>query len=460
MIMTFSRLPSEDAGAITASSDDLVSGRRIARRVAICSIGRPRRAPCRIPRRRRPPGSSRSLHDFSRSVRGHGQAIREPKLAGADGLYRRHLCQRAAAVLGTAVVHQNGAAAARRLAGGVVGGDGVFPVAAAWRLCLRALSDAAAQPHDSGDRASGAAGDRIADAAAVDCERLGGTADLRLCVLAIGPVRGFDRAAVFRAGREQSAAAGLFRPHRPPERSRSLFPLCFLEYRQLPGAVVLSGAAGADVHAAHAKPDLDLWLWIADFADRRLRRAVAALAGERGGRYACGGYRRAAAGLDLARALDFARRGAVGPADRGDRAYFHRRGGRAAIVGAAAVALSPDLGAGVPVAPAAAASMDADAAAAGDHGRDRAARGRWRAESAADARRAPALFLYHSDGLPWRVGAHSPGREISHRLLCRVVVRRHGRRIVCRPDRAVYVFMDRGISDPAGAGGIVPPARW
>src|ERR1700730_16569018 len=47
MIMAFSRLPSEDAGAITASSDDLVFGRRIARRVAICSIGRPRRAPCR-----------------------------------------------------------------------------------------------------------------------------------------------------------------------------------------------------------------------------------------------------------------------------------------------------------------------------------------------------------------------------------------------------------------------------
>ena len=44
-----------------------------------------------------------------------------------------------------------------------------------------------------------------------------------------------------------------------------------------------------------------------------------------------------------------------GPADRGDRAYFHRRRRRAAAVGAAAVAVSVDLGAGVPVAPAAAA---------------------------------------------------------------------------------------------------------
>ena len=77
------------------------------------------------------------------------------------------------------------------------------------------------------------------------------------------------------------------------------------------------------------------------------------------------------------------------------------------------------------------------AAAAGDRGRDRAARGRRRAEPAADARRSPAVLLRHRDGLPWRTGAHPPGREISHRLLCRAVVRRHGRRLVRRPDRAV-----------------------
>ncbi len=77
------------------------------------------------------------------------------------------------------------------------------------------------------------------------------------------------------------------------------------------------------------------------------------------------------------------------------------------------------------------------AAAAGDRGRHRAAGDRRRAESAADARRPSALFLRHRDGLPWRTGAHPPGREISHRLLCRAVVRRHGRRLVRRPDRAV-----------------------
>ncbi len=39
--------------------------------------------------------------------------------------------------------------------------------------------------------------------------------------------------------------------------------------------------------------------------------------------YAGHGQRRAGAGLELARALDLSRRGAVGPVDRGDRAYFH-----------------------------------------------------------------------------------------------------------------------------------------
>ena len=167
---------------------------------------------------------------------------------------------------------------------------------------------------------------------------------------------------------------------------------------------------------------------------------------------------RAGAVLDPARALDLPRRGAVGPADRGHRAYLHRRRGRAAAVGAAAVALSADLGAGVPVAAAAAAQMDAAAAAAGDRGRHRPARGRRRAEFAADARRAPTVLLRHRDGLPWRTGAHAAAGEISHRLLCRAVVRRHGRRPVRRPDRAVHLLLDRGIPDPAGAGGAVPSA--
>src|SRR6202163_1051652 len=105
--------------------------------------------------------------------------------------------------------------------------------------------------------------------------------------------------------------------------------------------------------------------------------------------------------MELARALDLSRRGAFGNADRGDRAYLYRYRRGAAAVGAAALALFVDLGAGVPVAPAAAAPMDVEAAAAGDRGRGRAACGRRRADPAADARRPPALFLYHCDGLSW-----------------------------------------------------------
>src|SRR4029453_3281978 len=109
-----------------------------------------------------------------------------------------------------------------------------------------------------------------------------------LCVLAAGVVLGVDRAAVLRARRQQSVAASLVRPHRPPQRSRPLLPLCVVEYRQLPGSVVLSGAAGACLHATHAKPDLDRRLRPADRADRSLRCIAAALAGEGGGtEYAC-----------------------------------------------------------------------------------------------------------------------------------------------------------------------------
>ena len=197
-----------------------------------------------------------------------------------------------------------------------------------------------------------------------------------------------------------------------------------------------------------------------DRADRKLRRLAAALAGECGrAEHAGRRCRCAGAVMDFARPLDIPCRRTVGAADRGDRAYFHRRRRSALAVGAAAVALSVDLGAGVPVASAAAAQMDAAGAAAGDRRRRGAAGGRRRAESAADARRASALLLRDRDGLPRRTGAHPPGGEISHRFLCRAVVRRHGRRPVRRPDRAVHLLMDRGISDPAGAGGAVPPDR-
>src|SRR5262249_44197796 len=197
-------------------------------------------------------------------------------------------------------------------------------------------------------------------------------------------------------------------------------------------AAILSGAAGADVHLAQSEPDLDRRLWPADSADRKLWRAAAALARARRRRSGGRGDRRAGADMAAARALDFSRRGAVRPAGGGDRAYLDRRRRRAVALGAAAVALSAHLGLGVPVAAADPALAGVDGPAAGDRRRGGVARGRRRAESAADARRTSALFLRDRDGLPRRAGAHAATREISHRLLCRAVVRRHGRRTLRR----------------------------
>src|SRR6185369_14589656 len=111
---------------------------------------------------------------------------------------------------------------------------------------------------------------------------------------------------------------------------------------------------------------MDVRLRPSDPADRRLRRAVVVLARARRGGPGDRGDRCAAATAAAPRALDLSRRGPLRAADRGDRAYLDRCRRRAALVGAAAVALSAHLGAGVPVAPAAAAQMDPDAAARGD----------------------------------------------------------------------------------------------
>ena len=82
----------------------------------------------------------------------------------------------------------------------------------------------------------------------------------------------------------------------------------------------------------------------------------------------------------------------------------------------------------------------------------------WRAQPAGDARRAFAVLLRHRDGLPWRTGAAAPGAAIPHRLLCRAVARRHDRRAVRRPCRAVHLLVDRRVPDPGGARGAVPAA--
>ncbi len=99
----------------------------------------------------------------------------------------------------------------------------------------------------------------------------------RRSVLADRPVRGLDRAAVLRALRQRSAAAGLVRAHRSSGGERPVLPLCRQQYRQLPRAALLSVADRA-VHPAR-RPDQAVVarLLRADRADRRLRRAAVAL---------------------------------------------------------------------------------------------------------------------------------------------------------------------------------------
>src|SRR3569623_973892 len=221
-------------------------------------------------------GRLRSCHDLF--VTGRCGTVRHAQPCCARGLYRDDFHERAAAVLGTAAVHENGAAAARRLARGVVGGDGILPVAAARRLCLCACADDVEEPAGAGRDSPCLAGDGVCIPAAVHRKRLGRAARQWLCVLATRPVRSLERLAVLRARRQQPDAAGLVRAHRPPAGAGPLLPLCVLEHRQFFGAVVLSGAAGADADAAHAEPAVDRGLWPADPVDRGLRVFAAARA--------------------------------------------------------------------------------------------------------------------------------------------------------------------------------------
>ena len=252
-------------------------------------------------------------------------------------------------VLGAAVVRQDGAPAPRRLAAGVVGGHGVLPGRAARRLCLCASPDQSPAGPRVGHRPCGAHDRRDLCAAAGDRRRLGQAARARRDVLAARAVCGLDRAAVLRAVRQRSAAAGVVRAHRPSGRRRPVFPLRGEQRRQLPRAHLLSVRDRA-VHPAR-RPDAHVVgrLLHADRADRRMRRAAHALAQcaarhrraaaprrcARRGR--AGRARRAEArcAAELARCgnMGGARRHSVRPADRRHGACVDRRGGLAAPVG-------------------------------------------------------------------------------------------------------------------------------
>ncbi len=200
--------------------------------------------------------------------------------AGFDRLHVRDFRQRPAAVLGAAAVHQDGAAAARRFARGVVGGDGVFPVAAARGLRLRTSSHAAIRNRMIPVVVHlGLLVVAFALAAAVDRKRLGQPAVERLRDLAARAVYGLDRPAVFsrwpptiRCCRPGSCTPDILMGRIPISCMRR--PTSAVSWRCCP----IRFAAGADVHPAHPEPDVDRWLWPADPADCRLRLSALALA--------------------------------------------------------------------------------------------------------------------------------------------------------------------------------------
>ena len=174
--------------------------------------------------------------------------------------------------------------------------------------------------------------------------------------LAPRPVRDLDRAAVFRAVGQQPPAAGLVRAHRPRGRQGPLFPLRGLQFRKFPGAPVLSRADRADAHASGSEPAVERRLLDPVRADCGVRLSAAALSHARRGRRA--GRCNAGAGLADHRPLDVPGRRPLGAPGRRHRAHHDRYLVRSADVGHPALALSADLGAGVPDASAVAASLD------------------------------------------------------------------------------------------------------
>src|SRR4029079_9937345 len=116
---------------------------------------------------------------------------RAQRKAGPGTFYRSGISERAVAVRRAANVQPHGAAAAWRLTVGLVGRDGVLPVDAAGRLCLRAFPCGHTKS-PAGCRHAPRAPDRRAfDAATVDC-RLGRASGIRDGLLAAGPVYGLD----------------------------------------------------------------------------------------------------------------------------------------------------------------------------------------------------------------------------------------------------------------------------
>ena len=133
----------------------------------------------------------------------------------------------------------------------------------------------------SGGDSSCGAGRGAADAAAVDRKRVG------------EPPAAVMRSGCWACSRSRSACRFLRSPPTirccrhglsAPAIPTDPIPISSMRRRTSAAfcAAVLSGSAGADVHAADPEPDLDLRLWIADRVDRGLRHLAAAFAADDG----------------------------------------------------------------------------------------------------------------------------------------------------------------------------------
>src|SRR6188474_2704555 len=142
----------------------------------------------------------------------------------ARHLHRRGFFERTAALWRAADVHAHGAAAPGRLAIGVVGGDGLFPVNAArrLRLCSRANDIAAALCAGRNSSCASARGRTRAPAGG--CRGLGhATRDRYCCTLASRPLCSLDRPAVPRVVRQHPLLQAWFVRTGHPDAQDSYF---------------------------------------------------------------------------------------------------------------------------------------------------------------------------------------------------------------------------------------------
>ncbi len=202
--------------------------------------------------------------------RGGRRARRSPRPAAA--LQRRHPALGVPAVRRPADVRQDGAARARRVAGGLVGVDGVLPGGASRRIRVGACH----HPLSAAARGSGAASCGDGCGAAVPAGgagcRLGRSARAGPGGMAVRPAARLHRPAVLRRLRQRTAAPGVVCAHAAPAGRRPVLPLRRIQYRFVCRAARLSVPRRAGLADIRTDASVDHRLRGARGADRAVRR--------------------------------------------------------------------------------------------------------------------------------------------------------------------------------------------